>query len=129
MGRERVPLSHSSFTVDCFTWNSIKKNRRCTRREDELHPLHPIRSKTFVFHDRDHCLMLNFIKSFLKVQFENQKLLSGFMTEVQILNSPGNTILNGSRFNEAILILMDDRLNNSLKSVGQKFSDDLHGGV
>ena len=73
--------------------------------------------------------MLNFIKSFLKVQFENQKLLSGFMTEVQILNSPGNTILNGSRFNEAILILMDDRLNNSLKSVGQNFSDDFHGGV
>jgi len=74
--------------------------------------------KTFSLHQSDHGLVLYFVKSFLKVNLDNDYFLFGVMAEVKVLKCPSQTVLNGFGMNEPILIFVNKASNNGLKPVG-----------
>jgi len=70
-----IPLPKSSFTVNVLPRDSIKQNFRDPRLEDILNPRDPSVGKTFGSEDFEDGGMLNFIKGFFKVKFENYNFL------------------------------------------------------
>jgi hypothetical protein len=51
--------------------------------------------------------MLNCVKSFGKIKFEDDNFLPTVMTLMNVLKTPSNAILNGSGSNKTILISME----------------------
>jgi hypothetical protein len=50
--------------------------------------------------------VFNSIKSLYKIQFDDHNFLFGLLTLVNILKISSQTVLNGPRFDESILVLM-----------------------
>jgi hypothetical protein len=69
--------------------------------------------------------MLNSIKSLFKVQLQDNNGVLGNFALVNVLKRPCQTIMDGSTFNEAILILMHTRENSLLKSICHKLCQEL----
>jgi hypothetical protein len=59
-------------------------------------------------------VVFNGVEGFCEVQLNQNNLLSGLVTLMNKFKSPGQTILDGSRLDESILVFMnqgqDDRL-------------------
>jgi hypothetical protein len=66
--------------------------------------------------------MLNHVKSFGEIKFEDDDLSSGFMTLMKKFKSPGEAVQNCPTSDETILVLMDDVENHLLKAVGTELS-------
>jgi hypothetical protein len=65
-------------------------------------------------HYLNYGIVLDSVKSFGKVQLENYDRSFTLLALVNIFKAPGNAILDGSRFDEAILICMQKKQDNFL---------------
>jgi hypothetical protein len=87
-GGERISLSDSPLTFENFSWDTIQKDSRGARIEDVCDPNNPPFKEAKVsqhFQDR---LVLNCVKSFLEVQFQDDGLLFGLLTLMDIFKTP-----------------------------------------
>jgi hypothetical protein len=73
--------------------------------------------------------MFHCIKSFSKIQFQNDRLVWCLFALVNVLISPSNTILNHPRLQEAILIDVHKLKNFLVRSVGEDFSEKFKANV
>jgi hypothetical protein len=48
---------------------------------------------------------------------------------MQVLKGPSKAILNGSRFDETILIFLNNAHNDSLQPISQKLSENFYGSI
>jgi hypothetical protein len=65
--------------------------------------------------------MLNRVKSFSKIQLENDDRFLGLLALVDVFEGPCQTILDGSALEEPILIFVDAFENYPLQMISQKF--------
>jgi hypothetical protein len=63
-------------------------------------------------------IIFNFVKFLLKIYFEHDNWLLGFMPDIHIFKSISKTILDNFSLNEAILICMNNGDDFLLKSSG-----------
>ena len=70
-------------------------------------------------------LMFHRIKCLFKIQLENNYWFLGLIALVQVFQSPPNTILNGSRLDKSVLILVNTLHNLQLQPVGYYFGQKL----
>jgi hypothetical protein len=115
--------------MDSFPRNSIKQDFRSARLQNTFDPRNPLMPKTFNFQNIQNGVMLNFVKSFLKIKFQDDNFFLKMVAQVKVFKSLGNAILDGSTFNETILVLVDDRNSQLLKPISKEFGDKLHRGV
>ena len=66
-------------------------------------------------------LMLNSVKGLSKVQLKDYDWTLGLFTLMNILKTPGQTILNRPTLKEPILIFVDALKDHPLQSIGQQF--------
>jgi hypothetical protein len=71
-------------------------------------------------------MMLNLIKSLLKVKLNDHNLLLGVMTKMQVFKCPGQTVLDSSGLDEPILILMDQGSDMLLEPISQNLGDEFN---
>jgi hypothetical protein len=69
--------------------------------------------------------MIQFIKSLLKIKLKEDCFFLGFMTQMNIFIGPSQTILNSSRFDKAILVLMNKLHDDSMHPICQELCDKL----
>jgi hypothetical protein len=74
-------------------------------------------------------MMINQVKDFLKIKFENNSLSLRFMTEMQKLKCISQTVLDGSAFNETILVQVHHTLNNLLKPISHQLGQNFQGAI
>jgi hypothetical protein len=70
-------------------------------------------------------LMLNCVKGFSKIKLYNEDWQFGLLTLKNILISPCQTVLDSSRMNEPILILMNTFENMIMESISCQFCQEL----
>ena len=84
-------------------------------------PRNPFLRETLVLHDRQNSLMLNRVKSLLKVELKENDGPLRLFALVNLFKTPGQAVLNSSGFNEPMPILMNAPQNFLSKPVGSHF--------
>ena len=67
--------------------------------------------------------MLNSIKSFGKVQFEEDNFFLGGLTLVYVLTCPRKAVVDRSPAEKTVLVTMNNFQDNLLEAVGQEFGN------
>ena len=115
---ERVSLPNSTLAPELSPWYTIEQHRRFARRGNALEPRNPAIVKPHAFHDLNDGRMLNRIKCFSEVQFQENDFAFRSLALVYILKGPSKTVMDGSFFQEPILVFMNNFQDHSLQSIG-----------
>ena len=73
--------------------------------------------------------MLYCVKGVGKVKLQEYNFSLRSLTLMNILEGPGQAVMNGSPTEETILVLMHQAENNFLEAIGQYFSDQFEAAV
>ena len=73
--------------------------------------------------------VLHCVKSFCKIQFENNNFSFAMVALMNVFKAPGNAVLDGSPFDKSVLVVMQKLDNNLLQSVCQDLCQQLDAAI
>ena len=106
-GGQWVTLAYSRTAMKLSARNPVKQHRRSASGKNTINPRQPFVVEAHVFHDVKHGGMLDHVESFGEIQLKKNNLSLRGLTLMNVLEGPGEIVLDRAPFDETVLVFMN----------------------